>query len=442
MNEVTAGATGRPSLRGVLLGALAFGILFASQAMPAAAYDPAKPVSNKTAPGGGGGGVDRKVALGVATPDGTDLGALDAITRSIGGYTPAMAAIWVQWGGADPSFPTSVAQGLRNRGVTPIIWWEPVSPGNLGDGTYARHRNIINGNHDAYIRQFARAARDFGAQVMLRFAHEMNGNYFPWAVDKFDNTASTFIDAWRHIHAIFQAEGASNVKFVWSVARQGCPGDCNPYAYLWPGDAYVDVMGFSAYNWGTFDDKNWNSMYDLYRPVVVDLAAISGKPIMVAETGSSDLGGDKAAWIRDGYREVYDRLPQVRAIVYLNADLRDLGHPDWRLSSPASALTAYAQIAAMPAFSARSIFSARRAISARDVRSDRDRKDRDRPERDASSRADDHKDRRPRVQQGAEVDRQPDSVEDKATGTKNRRGKRQQQPWDEAPATGADTFGR
>jgi hypothetical protein len=453
MHDKPAGASGRMALRAFALTAISLCALVVATAMPAAAFDPAKPVSNRTGSGaggsggsggsgggGGGGGADHKVALGVAMPYGTDLSALDAHTQAVGGHTPAMWAVWVPWGSHDPAFPTSLALGLRARGVTPYIWWEPVDPNDLSDGTYSRHQNVIDGDHDAYIRQFARAARDFGDQVLLRLAHEMNGSFFPWAVGKFDNSAATFIAMWRHVHDIFQAEGATNVKFVWSVARQGCPGDCNPYANLWPGNGYVDVMGFSAYNWGTFGGKNWNEMYDLYRPLVVDLTAISSKPIMVAETGSTDLGGDKVAWIRDGYREVHERLPEISAIVYLNADLTSDGHPDWRLASPAGALSAYAAIAAMSEFSARSVFSARRNVAARDdARSNRDRKDAS--EKDRATDPQGRDERGPRVQQGAEVDQKPDADEDKATGNRDSHKKRRK-PWEEPPATGADTFGR
>ena len=347
-----------------------------------------------------------------------------ALTQSIGGHKPAMAAIWVQWGSGAPAFPTSVANGLRDRGITPFIWWEPVNSADLSDGTYSRHKNISDGDHDAYIRQFARAARDFGSPVLLRFAHEMNGSYFPWAVNKFDNTASTFIAAWRHVHGIFQAEGATNVKFVWSVARQGVPRRLQPVRLPVAWGRLRRRDGLQCLQLGNV--RRQELELDV-RPVPAHGhrhgARSSSKPIIVAETGSTDLGGDKAAWIRDGYRAVHDQLPQIKGIVYLNADLRDLGHPDWRLATPLSALTAYAQIAAMAEFSARSVFSDRRNVAARDVRSDRDKKDRDKQDKadkDASSEADARKDRGPRVQQGAETDRRADADEDKATGTKNR----------------------
>ena len=87
--------------------------------------------------------------------------------------------------------------------------------------------------------------------------------------------------------------------------------------------------------------------------VVEQLSDISSKPVIAVEAASNGDGGDKAAWIREGYRAVYRELPEVVAIVYLDADLRVLGHPGWRLASPAAALAEYAEIAALPRFQGR-----------------------------------------------------------------------------------------
>jgi hypothetical protein len=100
-------------------------------------------------------------------------------------------------------------------------------------------------------------------------------------------------------------------------------------------------------------------MYDSFRLVTSKLREISNKPIIAAETGSNPNGGDKAAWIRTGYRKVYAELPDIEAIVYLDADLREVGHPDWRIASPAAALTAYSEIAGLARFDTRSPFGAR-----------------------------------------------------------------------------------
>jgi hypothetical protein len=296
------------------------------------------------------GPVTRTIALGVSMPDGRDLSVLDAFTSAVGGRVPATWTIWSQWGRRDFSaFPATAAEGARARGAMPMIWWEPVDPSRLDDPTYPRLANITAGLHDDYIRSFARQARQFRHPVLLRFAHEMNGGMFPWGVQYFDNSAATFVAAWRHVHRIFQQVGATNVRFVWSVAKKSCAGGCDPYAQFYPGDAYVDYLGFSSYNWGAFKE-GWVSMLQGYTRVTNLLASLSSKPIMAVETGANPEGGDKAAWIREGYLAVYERLPRVEAIVYLNVDLRPDGHPDWSLTSPPEALEMYASIASMPEF--------------------------------------------------------------------------------------------
>ncbi len=47
-------------------------------------------------------------------------------------------------------------------------------------------------------------------------------------------------------------EGATNVDWVWSPNRDGSTAAAlNTFTTLYPGDAYVDYIGFSGYNWGT-----------------------------------------------------------------------------------------------------------------------------------------------------------------------------------------------
>ena len=84
-----------------------------------------------------------------------------------------------------------------------MIWWTPYDPADPSSPRYARHANIIAGKHDDYIRSFAVAAKAFRTPVILRFAHEANGRYFPWSATHFDNTAASYVAAWRHIHRIF-----------------------------------------------------------------------------------------------------------------------------------------------------------------------------------------------------------------------------------------------
>jgi hypothetical protein len=303
----------------------------------------------------------RTVALGVSMDwPGRNLGKLDAFRDSIGGPKVATWTIWSQWGWAETApFPMAAAEGARDRGSVPFIWWEPLDPHDPTSTTYSRLRNVTEGLHDRYIRQFATDAKRFGGRVLLRFAPQANSDYLPWAWDYSqddDNTIDTFKAAWRHVWRIFRDVGARNVKFVWTVATQTCKADCLTSPMGYPGDSYVDYMGFTWENWGDapagsdVPSQPWVSMRDGFKPVVKRLAGISGKPIMAAAVASGPDGGDKAAWIREGYRAVYAELPRIVAIMYLNIDLSP--HPnrdrDWSLSGPS--LAAYAEIAALPQF--------------------------------------------------------------------------------------------
>ncbi len=47
-----------------------------------------------------------------------------------------------------------------------------------------------------------------------------------------------------------------------------------------------------------------------------------GKPVILGEVSSNHEGGNKARWIRKGYARTYERWPKVKAIVYLDVDMR------------------------------------------------------------------------------------------------------------------------
>jgi beta-mannanase len=168
----------------------------------------------------------------------------------------------------------------------------------------------------------------------------MNGYWFPWGMERFDNTPERFKKAWWRIYNIFRGPGgvgATNVKFVWSPIAP-C-GRCASYSSLYPGDSYVQFASFSAFNWGT--PKPWKSMVTKFRPAMDALAGVTSKKVIVAETGSSTAGGSQAAWVREGYRAAYKRWPKIKAIVYFNLDMRFADQPDWRLTYASGSLGEY-----------------------------------------------------------------------------------------------------
>src|SRR5205807_915765 len=149
--------------------------------------------------------------------------------------------------------------------------------------------------HDASIRSWARTLAAYGKPIRLRFAQEMNGNWYPWAENANGNRRGEFVEAWRHVHDLFRAAGAVNVRWVWSpVALAG-----TITAEQYPGDGYVDIVGLSAFNGGAqlkFD--RWESFAAKLGPSLAGLQKIAPrKPIEISEVGCAEQGGSKARWI-------------------------------------------------------------------------------------------------------------------------------------------------
>ena len=208
---------------------------------------------------------DHQVALGLSEPSWYCLGsvanaapacnnsdALDTQTTRFG-RTPAIWSLWSDWG--DPNsgpFPTTLANSLKDRGVVPQIYWQPDDPTYTTDCAHWQLSTIINGSHDAYIRSWAQAAKAYGGTIILRFADEMNGNWYIWGNGRCTNTSKKFRRAWRHVWSIFRGTGgvgATNVKFEFA-----------PYADKYaksdyPGDKVVDYLGLTALNWGRYHHK-------------------------------------------------------------------------------------------------------------------------------------------------------------------------------------------
>ncbi len=232
--------------------------------------------------------------------------------------------------------PPSLQQlrSVAQRGSTPEITWEP------WDSTKAlyapqpqfRLRNIIDGKFDPYIRSWARALAAWGRPVRLRFAQEMNGNWYPWSESANGNHRGDFVRAWRHVHNIFAAAGASNVKWVWS------PVSGAPRSYF-PGTRYVNVVGLTCLNGGkSAFHQGWRSFSSICGNSIHELHELAPKlPIELSEVASAEAGGSKAAWIK-GMFAYLAHHPQVKALVWFNMHKQT----DWPIQSSPAAARAFA----------------------------------------------------------------------------------------------------
>jgi hypothetical protein len=302
----------------------------------------------------------RPIAIGIADPAGRDLSTLETHIAQNAGTLPRLWALWSDWGGRGGSstcqpgqgtcaFPADSVRRLQERGITPVIWWQPTDPANPAQGLYERYEQTLAGKHDAYLVEWARAARAAGEAtgkpILLRYAHEATGYWFPWSVGRFDNTKENYKAAWRYVWRIFKREGALPwVRFVWSTVF--------PYKWAYPGDRYVKLVGLTVLNFG--ENRRWRNPGPLIDKRVKASKRITARPILIAELATDYLGGDKARWLKQAYQGSYEKHPSIWAIMYLDTDEphRIAGQPDWRLVKPddGSALRMYQSIASSRRF--------------------------------------------------------------------------------------------
>ncbi len=271
-----------------------------------------------------------RLRFGVSTPGGFHAGTeLDAVA-GLAGEAPTMVLAF-----SDFTRELDVAglAAVRDRGAVPVLTWEPWRAGyGTAQPAYALDR-LTAGDHDAYLTRWGQGLASYGGPVLLRFAHEMNGNWYPWSQGLNGNGADDYVAAWRHVHDVVTAAGASNVEWVWApnVPYYGS----TPLPGLYPGDAYVDVVALDGYNFGTSQTwSTWQQPAALFDEGLAALRALApGKEVLVSETASSELGGDKAAWI-PALVAYLDAQPDVTGFVWFHHDKET----DWRIdSSPAAA---------------------------------------------------------------------------------------------------------
>lgn len=233
----------------------------------------------------------------------------------------------------EEKFGTASDKAFIKRGVTMMVSWAS------GDT-----RSVTAGRHDPLIREQARLIKAAGVPILLRFRWEMdrpNLRATMWS-------GADYVAAWRHVRAIFAAEGASNVSWVWCPTAEGFVRGDAPQFY--PGDDAVDWTCVDVYAGHQFQ-----SLQELMGPFL-RWAAQRPKPIIVGEFGVARAWGSagRAAWLRDAVR-VFKANPQIKAVAYFESDPdRNGPNQHFKLSDDPAAFDAFTELTGDPYFRPRS----------------------------------------------------------------------------------------
>ena len=159
-----------------------------------------------------------------------------------------------------------------------------------------------------------------------------------------DNDAGLYVDAYRHIHDLFDAAGATNVVWAWCPNVTDIDGGNKHTMDYYPGDAYVDWTGVDGYNWGT-TNGGWQTFQQVFREIYPLLAA-KKKPIMIGEMSSAQAGGDKGKWIDEIIPTLRAGFPLIKCVIWFDINKE----ADWRISSSPESEAAFLRMARDPYF--------------------------------------------------------------------------------------------
>lgn len=171
---------------------------------------------------------------------------------------------------------------------------------------------ILDGEYDDYFKEYAEKLKGFKHPVLFRLNNEMNGDWCEYSSYHFSKDTDIFTESWKHIHDIFEENGVDNVLWVWNPHDISFPDfNWNNYLNYYPGDEYVDIVGLTGYNNGTYyPGEVWRDFEEIYDPIYDEYTEIFQQPLMITEFSANSIGGDKIAWINDMFDKMkkYDRI--------------------------------------------------------------------------------------------------------------------------------------
>jgi hypothetical protein len=264
--------------------------------VPTTTSTSATSVTTTTASGTPTSGANYRLDLGLEVVTGLwDAAPVESVESAIG-YKISIVMGYIGWSyptseSYASEFPTPQLEALSNDGYLPEITWEPWDGSSGVNQSNYSLASIVNGGHDSYIQAWADAAKAYGKPLLIRFAEEMNGTWFPWSEQVNGNSPGEYVKAWQHVHNIFIEDGATNVKWVWSPNVVGS-GASSDLAELYPGNAYVDYVGIDGYS---YPNDGCPTASKLFGPTLAITDQLSDRPTMIAETGIDSACGSQTS---------------------------------------------------------------------------------------------------------------------------------------------------
>jgi mannan endo-1,4-beta-mannosidase len=234
------------------------------------------------------------------------------------GQRPNLILFYSGWG---ERFKAPFSREVSSHGAVPLV---QINPGTTSI------KAIASGRYDNYLRTYARRVRAFGHPVVIGFAHEMNGTWYPWGWPHV--RPRTWIAAWRHLVTVFRLNGAKNVTWLWTISSGRKHAAIA--AKYWPGRSWVTWAGIDGY---FYTPSSFNAVFAPEIRVIHRLDR--GLPILLSETGAGQVAGQARMIPR-----LFAGIKRWRLLGLVWYDVPQSNgryHQDWRIEGHRASIAAF-----------------------------------------------------------------------------------------------------
>ena len=176
-----------------------------------------------------------------------------------------------------------------------------------------------NEKYNAYLDMIADFVSQVNGPVLFRPFHENTGSWFWWGAAFCQ--PPTYRNVWKYtVEYLRDTKQIHNLLYVYGPGSEAAT--LEEYGERYPGDDYVDLVGFDMYNStpGEDNESRWFADFKKELKLVEDFAKAHGKLIAVTETGVAN--GEKALLTKDNahkewYQAMLDAVSQSDASYFL-----------------------------------------------------------------------------------------------------------------------------
>ena len=202
------------------------------------------------------------------------------------------------------------------------------TPGTLTGNVVARimpgqDLNYLYTDYLDLVADYAKAVEGDGITILFRPLHENTGSWFWWGAAHCDEQA--YIALYRYtVDYLKETRQVHNMLYVYGPGSEAA--NVTEYAARYPGDAYVDMIGYDLYHQNPSQENEEGYLQSISKQnsILKEFATAHNKLYAITETGVADKnaqGADIALKrtgnkVMDWYAKLLDQITKDKGICY------------------------------------------------------------------------------------------------------------------------------